>query len=201
MSSNRIPNETELRRTPSALWLWLAWTLGTAFAWGIGGPLGVIAGGSGGLIVVTLMAYALGALLAGIVQSYFVARILPAGSWVLASVASVVIMVVLAIALGSFGSEAGLLGVTLLGPTLGLLQWRLLKKRLSKAWCWILASILGWVLGGFAIAMESLNMDANPSFPSGWIVLGTLNGAITGFTLVLLMRRTRRENTSSRKDG
>ncbi len=201
-------NSTSKLAARSALspWrLWLGWTIATTLAWGVGAPVGVLAAGSAGLITVTLAAYALGALLAGSLQSVFLAGTLTVRSWILASVTGVALMAGLAFALAMIETELGLLGVTLLGPTLGILQWRLLRKKLRKAWCWILASVLGWIAGGLAIAMEGLNMDANPSSPPGWMVLGAINGAITGLTLALLLRRASRtashENESTRMEG
>ena len=67
------------------------------------------------------------------------------------------------------------------GTVLGLLQWLVLRRQVARAGWWVLASTVGWVVGGFVSGIT----DA----AAGWAVLGAVYGAITGIVLVWLLRR------------
>jgi len=71
-------------------------------------------------------------------------------------------------------------GIGFLGAWMGILQWLVLKRHFPHAGWWILASVGGWVAG---IPVGTM---------VGWNGLGAVYGAITGGTLVLLLRH--REN-------
>jgi hypothetical protein len=63
---------------------------------------------------------------------------------------------------------------TLIGMTVGIAQWALLRRELSWAGWWIIVSIVAWTTG----------LEIIP----GMLTSGALPGALTGLTLVILFR-------------
>jgi hypothetical protein len=65
------------------------------------------------------------------------------------------------------------------GLLIGLLQWKILGRYFSRSVYWVLASTLGW---GICVFVTQISMWA--------FFIGTLlYGAITGFTLIWILRR------------
>ena len=62
------------------------------------------------------------------------------------------------------------------GVVAGLLQWLMRRRHVTRAGWWVLASTVGWALGGPAI------VDADAS----WAVLGAVYEVIPGAVLVRL---------------
>jgi hypothetical protein len=62
----------------------------------------------------------------------------------------------------------------IIGAVVGLLQWSLLRREVSWAGWWIIISILAWTTG----------LTTMP----GLLTSGTLPGALTGLTLLILFR-------------
>ena len=80
----------------------------------------------------------------------------------------------------TFDADLGLiLGVTLYGLLIGILQWLVLRRQVPRAWIWVPASALSWIV---AIPAGDLNG------PPGWAIFG----AITGTVLVWLLRQENR---------
>jgi hypothetical protein len=73
-----------------------------------------------------------------------------------------------------FSSNAGNLVGPMIGATVGISQWLLLRKEFDWAGWWIIICILAWTSG----------LTTMP----GLISSGTLPGALTGITLVILFR-------------
>ena len=73
-----------------------------------------------------------------------------------------------------FTSDMGFLLGPLLGGVLGVVQWSILRKELEWAGWWIIISILAWTMG----------LTLMP----GMLTSGSLPGALTGLTLVILFR-------------
>ena len=65
------------------------------------------------------------------------------------------------------------------GTVLGVLQWLVLRRQVARAGWWVLASSVGWVMGGLASGITNTT--------AGWAVLGIVYGAITGIVLVWLL--------------
>ena len=130
-------------------------------------------------------------------------RVSRAGWWVLASTAGLAVAqggaAILDVAWGGaaavasgnsevLGSFAGQVAVMALGGAMtGILQWLVLRGKVSRAGWWVLASTVGWALG-FGV------MD------SGWVLVGVdcillgllygpVLGAVTGAALVWLLRQ------------
>ena len=71
-------------------------------------------------------------------------------------------------------------GVALGGTVLGVPQWLVLRRQVARASWWVLASTVGWVVGGFL----------SGAFEGGVVgraVIGAVYGAITGAVLVRLL--------------
>ncbi len=83
------------------------------------------------------------------------------------------------IAVGSYRDiiVAGYTGVAAGGIVVGVLQWLVLRRQVARAGWWVLASTVGWVVGGPVGAFV------------GWPALGAVYGAITGSALVGLLRQ------------
>jgi hypothetical protein len=71
-------------------------------------------------------------------------------------------------------SNTGILAGPVIGGVVGIAQWLLLRKEFDWAGWWIIISILAWTTG----------LTTMP----GLISSGTLPGALTGLTLVILFR-------------
>ena len=84
-------------------------------------------------------------------------------------------------------------GVGLFGTVLGTLQWVALRRYVTGAGWWVVASTLGWVLGGPATVI----VGPTRAGYVGWAVLGTVYGVVTGSMLVWLLRQP--APTSSRR--
>ncbi len=103
---------------------------------------------------------------------------------------------------------AGMLTITLVvGLVLGVLQWLALQRQTKHAYWWIVASAVGWAVGGaiYAVIYKSLGgvffFPSSPSQPGpwpGWATLigsaivgsifgGMIIGLVTGVVLRLLL--------------
>ena len=73
-----------------------------------------------------------------------------------------------------FRADGGLLLGPVLGGTLGIVQWLLLKQEVDWAGWWIVINVLAWTTG----------LTLMP----GLLTSGALPGTLTGLTLVILFR-------------
>lgn len=71
------------------------------------------------------------------------------------------------------------------GGSVGLLQWFLLRREVTGAGWWVPVSALGW-------ALAYLAPWAGPATLKGATALGMITGSLTGIVLVWLLRRPRR---------
>ncbi|MFC1683419.1 hypothetical protein ACFL0G_04355 [Candidatus Zixiibacteriota bacterium] len=98
--------------------------------------------------------------------------------------------------LDELGSFAAILGWTVVvalgGAVMGILQWLVLRREISRAGWWMLASTVGWGLS-MAVAGAILIEYKWAYSPGGALVLlfgsGALLGAITGGALVWILRQ------------
>ena len=90
---------------------------------------------------------------------------------------------ILATALGWFLGGVLLSGIGLVpsGVAIAFFQWLVLKPRITKAWRWIVVSLIGWFIGwGISLIAYSLGFD---------FVNGMLIGVATGTAQWLILRR------------
>ena len=76
------------------------------------------------------------------------------------------------------------------GAVVGIAQWFVLRRQVSRAGWWVLASIVGFVVAStvqFAVAV---------SLVAASVVVGAVYGAITGGVLVWLLRQPVTEEPS-----
>ena len=105
--------------------------------------------------------------------------------WVLASLLGVFLSAQVVGRVRVFDADLGLiLGVTLYGMLVGILQWLVLRRQVPRAWLWVPACALSWII---AIPAGDLNG------PPGWAIFG----AITGTVLVWLLRQDRSDATGT----
>ena len=180
---------------------WLAWFLASAIGYGLGAILGfsfiynlsptdtfdATRGIMSGIVMGTLGGYFQWVVLNE--------RISGAGLWGLAS------------ALG-FGSAmgasaaaipddnpamAGFLIVSVFGVVGGILQWLILRRNVPRAGWWLLANLLGSLVGAIgpstAVAISETGNWGLALMAFG-MMFGAGNGAITGATLVWLLRQS-----------
>ena len=189
-------------------WLW--WVLASTVGWAVGGTVGVALGGelSMGLAVTGYLGVAVGVTMTGALQ-WLVLRGQVGGAawWMVASVVGAALVGILAVVLGwvvgvvgrlvggaAWGANWGpdwsadpggdvgfVVAVAAGGTVLGVLQWLVLRRQVARAGWWVLASSVGWVMGGLASGITNTT--------AGWAVLGIVYGAITGIVLVWLLRR------------
>jgi hypothetical protein len=96
-----------------------------------------------------------------------------------------------------FISERYVFGVAcaVAGAVAGTMQWLVLRRWVSCAGWWVLASSISWV--GAAWVFANLTRGADVHFLLGGAASGSLSGAITGVVLVWLLRHPRPANADS----
>lgn len=164
-------------------WTFLLWWVAACFAgWTIGGPVGISTGTSDDPSLTGGVSVAVGALTAGIMQ-WVVLRghLARAWWWIAACIAAALVVAFIVITIPAI--DAGT-GVAAGGLVLGALQWPILRGQVMRAGWWILASTVGWVVGGF------LSGAFEGGF-LGWGTIGFVYGAITGVVLLWLLRHPR----------
>lgn len=83
---------------------------------------------------------------------------------------------------------AGYLGVALGGIVTGVLQWLVLRRLVARAGWWVLASTVGWLVGGPVFGFMSWAVGGPLGGLISWAALGAVYGAITGPVLIWLLR-------------
>jgi hypothetical protein len=141
--------------------LWFYWIMATTLGWLLGriffqGIPVVISG-----VVVAAFQWAV-----------LYQRIHKAWRWLLVSSLGWIIGYILYIMF--FSSNFRLLMGPLMGATVGIAQWFVLRKGVDWAGWWIIISILAWTTGLTLVP--------------GLLTSGSLPGALTGLTLVILFR-------------
>lgn len=177
---------------------WLMWVLANAVGWIIGMSVVWVLGfvidplTRGGL---RLMAW--GVVGAGVgaifgVNHWFLFRPLGAKAigrwanwWFLATVIGWSVALMVVIGLGT-GEELGF-AVTgaVIGISVGIPQWFVLRVYAQRAEWWGLGNTVGWILGLAVLA------DFNQAL--GFPLVGVISGAVTGTMMIWLLRNPRRE--------
>jgi hypothetical protein len=86
------------------------------------------------------------------------------------------------------------LGFALMGAVPGTLQWLLLRRRVSGAGWWVLASSVGMI--GCGMMFLRLTRGADVHVASGGAAGGAVYGAVTGVMLNWLLRSYRHDDDS-----
>jgi hypothetical protein len=196
LTHDRSRESKTVERAQAGWGFWLRWVLASAVGGVMGGAMGVgviifmflmaLGGTEFGSVFVasfgTVFGIVVGALI-GIAQWLVLRRhISQAGWWVLASTAG-----------GAMGGAVSFLGIMTVGgaeaeavvkagASVGIAQWPGLRRHVSRAGWWVLASSVGWAVimgGGFTTG----------SFVSGISVGMITVGMITGGALVWLLRQ------------
>jgi hypothetical protein len=84
------------------------------------------------------------------------------------------------------------LGFALMGAVPGTLQWLLLRRRVSRAGWWVLASSVGMV--GCGMTFMRLTRGADVNVVLGGAAGGAVYGAVTGAVIHVLLRFYRRDD-------
>jgi hypothetical protein len=163
---------------------WLLWVLASTVGLYSGGIVGFI----GGYAVEAILPNYVGvALLAGVGAGVGICqwlvlrrRVSRAGWWVLASILGLAVaaFVSTAVALaGGYSAISENLVVGVGGAMAGIMQWFVLRRRVSRAGWWVLASTVGWAVSAAVLGPAKV--------PGGGVGLG----AVTGLALIWLLRQ------------
>jgi hypothetical protein len=121
-------------------------------------------------------------------------RVSGAGWWILASTAGGYGIIQAGFegfsqSLESYGLLLSFTGVVALGGAVtGILQWLVLRGKVSRAGWWVLASTVGWVLGVTVARAFPWGGD-DSDFIGALVVTGAVLGVVTGGALVWLLRQ------------
>lgn len=180
---------------------WLAWFLASIVGFGFGA---ILATGVSEAITFGIVLGATGGFMQWLVLRERVAR---SGWWVLASTLG------FAAGTGAIGTAglsenyamAGILMVAVFGVVGGILQWLTLRRQVARAGWWVLANILGSLVGLIGVPAAVAIISANGNFDQSALVFGLLfgagYGAITGAALVWLLRQSHPSNVEGLATG
>jgi hypothetical protein len=178
---------------------WLGWVVASSVGWIVGAILGfglglIIIGDDYGINVLRII---IGYFLVGATLGFGVSimqwlvlrrRVSRAGWWVLASTAG------FAVAVGGegglqLGSSVERVAVLALGGAVtGILQWLVLRGKVSRACWWVLASTVGWAL---SIAVREVLTDPGGGWNNGQSHARGSAGSGYGRSLSLAIATTR----------
>lgn len=185
---------------------WLAWVLASIVGFGVGALLGMhVAYGLfdrnefDAMLGITLgiVMGATGGYLQWVVLREKVKRV---GWWVLASTLG------FAVAGGALGTidvnenyvMAGILFMAVFGIAAGIMQWLVLRQQVVRAGLWVLANILGSLVGAIGVPAAGVISARTDNYDLSTMVFGLLFGAglgiITGAVLVWLLRQSQSSN-------
>ncbi len=182
---------------------WLGWVVASTVGFFVGFWLGfilglIIIGEDNGInLLRSILGYfmfgtSIGAM-TGVLQWLVLrGRVSKAGWWILASIPAGY-GIFLAGDIGieeslNFGTLLSSIGVVALGGAVaGILQWLVLRRQVSRAGWWVLASTVGWALG--VTVMDALEYMYGTPDDLQLVVTGAVLGAVTGGALVWLLRQ------------
>jgi hypothetical protein len=201
---------------------WLAWLLSSTVGLAVGGALGGVVGVAvffttglvmGGPLALFFMgiagSVAVGVAIVGIAQGFILRRQISAGWWVLASMVGLAVSLALVFTV-VFALNMGAVGAVV-GASVGIAQWLVLRRRVYRASWWVLANTvgvavggaLGVAVGGAVVAsagggvgeVEALAVGIAMAIAMG----GIWYGAFTGSVMVWLLRRSSEKELVSRQ--
>jgi hypothetical protein len=165
--------------------VWFLWLWATAYGWGQGVYWGwytddepKILEAIPDMITAGYLGVVTGAVLVGLLQWLVLRRHLSGAlRWIPVNFAALAVVGIVIFGVGTIDRDLGwILGVSLFGTMVGVLQWALLRQQLSRAGWWILASTAGWIAG-----MPFGDLNGPPG-------LGAVYGAVTATALVWILR-------------
>lgn len=180
---------------------WLAWFLASATGYGMGALLGLFF--AYGIFdrdpFDILMGVTLGTVM-GATGGYFQwvvlrERLAGAGLWGLASALGfgLTMGTIIAADIGENYAMAGVLIGSIFGVVGGILQWLILRRKVSRAGWWLLANLFGSLFGAIALPIASVIFAVGKwelGVMTFGLVFGAGNGAITGAALVWVLRQS-----------
>jgi hypothetical protein len=141
--------------------LWFYWIMATTLGW------------LTGIIFLSAIPIVIsGVAIAAFQWAVFYKRIQKAWQWMIFSSLGWIVGYILFVFF--FPANMGYLLGPILGSAIGIAQWLILRKELDWAGWWIIINILAWTTG----------LTVMP----GMLTSGALPGALTGLTLVILLR-------------
>ncbi len=184
---------TERARVGWRFWVW--WVLATFVGSAVGLVLGVAALGP--------VLGAVGLAGAGVMQWLVLRQQLSrSGWWILASSVGLAIGLVVGVAMSAAGGDdavAAVVSLAVLGASVGIAQWLVLRRQVSRAGWWILVSVVGLAMGLAATIVVFGVGDGNGNVGGAVTgalqdaifggVIGAVVGAITGVIMVWLLRQ------------
>ncbi len=132
-------------------------------------------------------------------------RVARAGWWLVASAVGGVVGGVTSVGLilGAYmgaGQIMGdvvavILGWVLVGVGIGVAQWVVLRGHVARAGWWVLASVMGWIVGRIAawFGVGLVAVDVIVGQLMGQVAYSVVYGLITGIVLVQLLRQRKGE--------
>jgi hypothetical protein len=193
-------DEAKVNRNETGLWL--GWMLATALGLIIGYLPSSLFINQLDLGLVRVIVPLLAGVLIGLAQ-WLVLRnyVTDCSDWVLHLAASWVLgytlgLLVVDLLAGTF--MGAILGYALFGVIIALFQWPVLHREIPRIWVWVLANVVGWVLGTMLsqLVLAAL-FGNNPGNPVAFTVVnmavtGLVAGLITGLALVWIVREPER---------
>jgi hypothetical protein len=175
------------RRQLSNFEIWILWLAANVVPWWLGcallHPLGTVTGGIE--LPIMLVAWGITCALVGMTQGWVLKQRLPGMKWW-----PVATVLGGTIAFLGFFTFWGAPFVT--GGTFGVAQWLVLRRRVPKAWLWILAQILAAIAGVGAALLTPVDFMMG-DFHHSLLVMGTAvevaASLVTGSTLIFLLRQ------------
>jgi hypothetical protein len=187
---------------------WLAWFLSSVMGYGLGAILGVASAyrfspsdtfdARGGITLGIVM---------GAIGGYFQwvvlrERIAGSGLWGLTSALGfgLAMGASLSANTGENDGMAVLLIGLVFGVAGGILQWLILRQKVARAGWWLLANILGALVGAIGVPIAATIGETGNwglAVLTFGLVFGAGNGAITGAALLWLLRQPRSSDVDS----
>ena len=183
---------------------WFLWVLASALGWAVGFPIAdAILTVLGEVVADEVVIFGLLGALPGLLQWLLLRRHLPqAGRWVLASTLAGALIGAVASSVRVVDPAAG---YAVAGASFGILQWLVLRRHVSHAGWWLLASPVGWAVsvpvvraadrvGVFGAAERAMRAMALPMSETVVLALlfgvfGAVYGVVTGIGMAWLMRK------------
>jgi len=157
----------EDHKTDSMDWaFWFYWIMATTLGWL-----------TGNFITSAMPVVISGVAIAAFQWSVLYKRIHAAWRWLLLSSLGWVVGYILFVIF--FSANLKILFGVVIGGTLGIFQWSILRKEFNLAGWWIIISTLAWTTG--------------LTFMPGILTSGTLPGTLTGLVLVIFFRFSSRQ--------
>ena len=180
---------TERAQVGWGFWLW--WVLATF----VGSAVGVVVG----VAVLGPVLGAVGLAGAGVMQWLVLRQQLSrSGWWILASSVGLAIGLVVGVAASAAGGDdAAVVSLPVLGASVGIAQWRVLRRQVSRAGWWIVVNVVGLAVGlaatlvVFGVADGSGGGAVTGALEDAIFgaVIGAVVGAITGAVMVWMLRQ------------